>query len=194
MKSINDIRRDNLRDIIDRDFNRTQSRLAERLECQPNLVSRWVKGVKTIGDSVARKIEKAANKPTYWLDVDHYLSVAAGTEQEAASSEIGLVVAGNLQRWMDSNRALSSQQKVAEAAGVSQATVNRLLRNEASISINNLESIAQAFGRRAYELIVPPGDNSVINYDHSNYALLPEIEKAKIESYIEFILSQNKQK
>lgn len=191
MKSINDIRRDNLRDIIDRDFNRTQSRLAERLECQPNLVSRWVKGVKTIGDSVARKIEKAANKPTYWLDVDHYLSIAAGTEQEEVSSEIGVVVAENLQRWMESNRALSSQQKVAEAAGVSQATINRLLRNEASITLNNLAAIAGAFGRRPYELIVPPGDTGMIKYDHSRYALLPENEKAKIESFIDFTFSQN---
>jgi len=193
MKSINDIRRDNLRDIIDRDFNRTQSRLAERLECQPNLVSRWVKGVKTIGDSVARKIEKAANKPTYWLDVDHYLSVAAGTDQEQDNSEIGIVVASNLQHWMDSNRALSSQQKVAEAAGVSQATINRLLRNEASITLNNLAAIAGAFGRRPYELIVPPGDAGMIKYDHSRYALLPEGEKAKIESFIDFVFSQNKQ-
>lgn len=191
MKSINDIRRDNLRDIIDRDFNKTQSRLAERLECQPNLVSRWVKGVKTIGDSVARKIEKAANKPTFWLDVDHYLTMVAGVEQEEEHSEIGVVVASNLQRWMESNRAFSSQHKVAEAAGVSQATINRLLRNEASITLNNLAAIAAVFGRRAYELIVPPGDTGMIKYDHSRYALLPETEKAKIESFIDFILAQN---
>lgn len=192
MKSINDIRRDNLRDIIDSDFNRTQSRLAERLECQPNLVSRWVKGSKTIGDLVARKIEKAANKPVYWLDVDHFMNVIPGIRQPDENSKIGIVVASNLQRWMESNRALSSQQKVAEAAGVSQATINRLLRNEASITLDSLAAIAGAFGRRPYELIVPPGDTGMIKYDHSRYALLPDSEKSKIESFIEFVHSQNK--
>lgn len=191
MKSINDIRRENLRDIIDRDFNGTQSRLAERMTIQANLVSRWVKGHKNIGDNAARKIERVAGRPSNWMDFDHILSVPHAHEENEDSGEIGLIVAANLKKWMESNRTLSSQQKVAAASGVSQATINRLLRNEASITIGNMAAIAAAFGRRAYELAVAPGDTSIIRYDHSRYALLPPAEKEKISSYIEFVLSSS---
>lgn len=77
MKSIQDIRRQNINDIIDRDFNGVQTRLAEKLGTQANLVNRWARGQKVVGDTVARKIEKAANKPSNWLDVDHSLSAVA---------------------------------------------------------------------------------------------------------------------
>ena len=43
MKSINDIRRENLRDIINRDFDGRQVRPAERLEINANVISRWLK-------------------------------------------------------------------------------------------------------------------------------------------------------
>jgi transcriptional regulator with XRE-family HTH domain len=191
MKSINDIRRDNLREIIDKDFDGTQTRLAEALKLQPNLVSRWLHGTKNIGDAVARKIETAARKPKYWLDTDHVLSMAAGAEDDGTETEIGMIAAGNLVRWMDGNRELSSQQKVADKSGVSQATINRLLRNEASLTLNSVAAIAKAFGRRPYELLIPPKDVSIINYDHSRYAELPLSEKAKIESFIDFVFMQN---
>ena len=58
MKSIHDVRRENLKDVIDREFNGVQSRLAERMVTQPNLINRWANGKKIIGDQSARKIEK----------------------------------------------------------------------------------------------------------------------------------------
>lgn len=86
MKSINDIRRENLRDIINRDFDGRQVRLAERLEINANVISRWLKPAtdknhKTIGDSVARKLEIAANKPKFWLDRDHMMANTPAPKQ-----------------------------------------------------------------------------------------------------------------
>ncbi|MDH8222600.1 XRE family transcriptional regulator, partial [Klebsiella pneumoniae] len=62
MKSIYDIRRDNLNEIIRKDFDNTQLRFAERLKKSANLVNRWSKGTKNIGASVAREIEAFTRK------------------------------------------------------------------------------------------------------------------------------------
>ncbi|AVN50233.1 MULTISPECIES: helix-turn-helix domain-containing protein [Serratia] len=195
MKSINDIRRENLRDIINRDFDGRQVRLAERLEINANVISRWLKPAtdknhKTIGDSVARKLEIAANKPKFWLDRDHMMAMAAGAEAVQEETEVGAIVASNLELWMSNNRELSSQAKVGAAAGVGQSTVNRVLSREGNITINSLEAIAGAFGRRGYELLLKPKDPTLINYDRSQYAQLPAEDKAKIESFIEFVMQQ----
>ena len=189
MKSIQDIRIQNLTDLIDREFNGVQTRLAERMETPANLVNRWVLGKKVIGDQVARKIETAANKPRNWLDIDHSLS------QEGYSpigpSDIGLLAAHNLERWMRESDNLSSQGKLFKASGVAQSSINRMLNNEVSVSIATLEALAAAFGRHGYELLVHPRDPANIRYDRKKYAELPESEKDKIESYINFVISQN---
>ncbi len=69
------------------------------------------------------------------------------------------------------------REKVSEAAGIGQATVNRILNCEGSTSIGVLSAIARAFGRDAYELILPPGNAGLIDYDHHEYAGLPQEEK-----------------
>lgn len=189
MKSIQDIRIKNLSDLIDREFNGVQTRLAERLETQANLVNRWVLGKKVIGDQVARKIEAAANKPRNWLDIDHSFS------QEGYSpigpTDIGQLAAQNLERWMRESLELSSQGKLHKASGIAQATINRMLNNEVSVSIATLESLAAPFGRQGYELLIHPRDPANINYDRARYASLPASEKDKIESYINFVITQN---
>ncbi|MEH9107360.1 XRE family transcriptional regulator, partial [Klebsiella pneumoniae] len=43
----------------------------------------------------------------------------------------------------------------------------------------------------AYELILPPGNAGLIDYDHHEYARLPQEEKNKITAFIKFIVSQN---
>ncbi len=71
MKSIYDIRRDNLNEIIRKDFDNTQLRFAERIKKSANLVNRWSKGTKNIGANAAREIESFAGKGRFWLDIDH---------------------------------------------------------------------------------------------------------------------------
>ena len=190
MKSIQDIRCENLKDLINTEFGGTQSRLAERMETQSNLVNRWVNGKKAIGDSSARKIEKAARKPTNWLDVDHRLV----NLEEVASIDYGdarQIVASNLKQWMLNNEELSSQQRLADACGVSQPTIARILRNDVSANVAHLEVIAAAFGRKPYELMIPQLGKASINYDHERFALLPQGEKEKIESFIDFVVEQH---
>lgn len=189
MKSIQDIRRENLSALIERDFDGVQTRLAERLDTQANLVSRWLLGKKVIGDQVSQKIEAAANKPRNWLSTDHSLQPYLASPE--TPSDIGALAAANLEQWMKENRALSSQGKLHNVCGISQATINRMLKNEVSVSISTLETIAAAFGRKSYELLIHPADPATINYDRSRYALLPASEKDKIESYINFVISQN---
>lgn len=187
MKSIHDIRRENLKELIYREFNGIQSRLAERMETQPNLINRWASGKKIIGDVAARKIEKAANKPTNWLDIDKFMPVHEEV-QDVDFGEIGELASWNLKRWMSENRNLSSQQRLAEESGVSQSTINRFLNNEASISITNLAALAEPFGRHAYELLLPPDDPAAIEYDRARYKLLPESDKMAIANYIDFVI------
>lgn len=189
MKSIQDVRRQNLKELIDREFNGVQTRLAERMETPANLVNRWVLGKKVIGDQVARKIESAVNKPRNWLDIDRTLTLDSYTP--VGPTDIGIVAAHNLERWMRESDDLNSQGKLHRASGISQNTVSRMLNNEVSVSISTLESIASAFGRRGYELLMHPQDQSSIKYDRARYESLPKSEKDKIESYIEFVLSQN---
>ena len=192
MKSIQDVRRQNLNDMIDREFDGVQTRLAEKLGTQANLVNRWARGQKTIGDSVARKLEVAANKPRNWLDIDRSLSQEGF--QPVGPSDIGEVAAHNLARWMSESRELSTQGKRSRVCGVAQVTISRLLNNEVSVSISTLENIASAFGRRGYELLIPPNDPAAISYDRARYASLPEADKDKIESYIDFVISQDQKK
>lgn len=191
MKSIHDIRRENLQDVINTEFGGVQSRLSERMEIQSNLVNRWVNGKKPIGDASARKIEQAARRQTNWLDVDHKLSTLEAAEDDVAFGDVRELVVHNLKQWMRNSQELSSQQRLADACGVSQPTINRILRNEVSANVAHLEAIATAFGRKAYELLIPQDGRAAIKYDHERFALLPQGEKEKIESFIDFVVEQH---
>lgn len=193
MKSISDIRRENLTEVIRRYFDDNQTRMAERMGQQQSVISRWVKGHRNVGNASARKIEEISGRPKFWLDTDHVLSMSDDREPQEyeARSYVGEVVAENLRRWMIADNVLNSQQRVGEKAGIAQATVQRVLSKEASTTIGTLAAIADAFGRQAFELLVPKEHPGIISYDHSRFAALPESEKAKVTTFIEFVLQQN---
>jgi len=67
------IRRRNLRQLINEVG--TQARLAELVGTKPTYISQILSptAVGEIGDSLARRIEKALRKPRGWLDLPHYL-------------------------------------------------------------------------------------------------------------------------
>ena len=192
MKSIYDIRRDNLNEIIRKDFDNTQLRFAERIKKSANLGNRWSKGTKNIGANAAREIESFAGKGRFWLDIDHLSDTPTLPEiidpQEWSVEKQAAFTRGV---WRGQHPDLNSEKKVSEAAGIGQATVNRILNCEGSTSIGVLSAIARAFGRDAYELILPPGNAGLIDYDHHEYAGLPQEEKNKIAAFIKFIVSQN---
>lgn len=198
MKSIYDIRRKNLNEIIRRDFDDTQLRFAERVKRSQNLVNRWCTGIKNIGPNAARIIEEAARKEKFWLDVDHELDEVQADIFIPATEDgewtVEKQAAATLNAWMRKNTEMTSEKKVAVAAGIGPATVNRIMKAEVSTTIGVLSSLARAFGHEAYEMIIPVGAPGVIDYDHRMYAALPQEEKNKITSFINFVFEQNKSK
>lgn len=72
VRGIQQIRRENLRQIILDEFDGSQGKFAAAMGFeQPNLVSRLLstgKSAKNIGDKLARKIERVAKKPEFWMD------------------------------------------------------------------------------------------------------------------------------
>lgn len=189
MKSISDVRRENLISIIDRDYQGNQSLAARAIGVPSNLVNRWC-GDKGIGAKSARKIEEATVRPKYWLDTDHSTQETFYPD-ETLMHEAGIVAAANLSKWMKASRTLNTQARLSEKSGVSQATINRLLTGEAGISIKNLSLITAAFGRQAYEMLIPDNDSRNIPYDRAAYAALQQSEKDSILSFIEFVIKQN---
>ena len=70
-----EIRRLNLRALIDTQYDGVDRRMAVALERQPNEISRVFsnneKAKRNIGDNLARQIEQVCNKPRGWLDLTH---------------------------------------------------------------------------------------------------------------------------
>lgn len=189
MKSIYEIRLENLVDLIRTTFDNRQVRLAERLEVKASLVSQWYNGRKPIGFSAARMIEAAARKEKNWLDIDH------GNDGNKKLPEINRtdeIVAWTLQSWMNENKKFNTEARVAAAAGVSQSTVHRILARDVSPSVAVLVSIASVFGRRVYELMLPVPVRQLLPYGHDAYMNLTQENKDKIKSFMDFIYSQNK--
>ena len=192
MKSISDVRRDNLIEVIRRYFDDNQTRMAERMGQQQSVISRWVKGHRNVGNSSARKIEEISGRPQYWLDTVHTLSITEIKESREyeARSYIGEVVAENLHRWMLADSTLNSQQRLGAKAGIAQATVQRVLSRESSTTISTLAAIADAFERKPFELMVPPEKPTATNHGYSRFEELTGEEKEMINIFIEALIQK----
>lgn len=84
MSSIGKRRRDNLRRLIDEDFNGVVSRLAARVEMPHSQIWRVLReseseNAREMGERLARRIESACEKSEGWLD----LEPTAQTSQES---------------------------------------------------------------------------------------------------------------
>ena len=161
MKSIYDIRRDNLNEIIRKDFDNTQLRFAERIKKSANLVNRWSKGTKNIGANAAREIESFAGKGRFWLDIDHLSDTPTLPEIiDPQEWSVEKQAAFTLGVWMGQHSDLNSEKKVSEAAGIGQATVNRILNCEGSTSIGVYLIVRQSQYREALDIL-----NADVDYD-----------------------------
>lgn len=72
--NIQDIRRQNLRAVIEAEFGGVPARLARALGCQPTSISRLTSSAaskRNMGDKMARDIERAAGRPDGWMDILH---------------------------------------------------------------------------------------------------------------------------
>jgi hypothetical protein len=70
--------------------------------------------------------------------------------------DITQIIAGNLTDWMAKNPHLDTIDKVRKRAQVGFGTVRRAKNGDGNTTIQNLASIAKAFGRRAEDLLVLP--------------------------------------
>ncbi|WP_334470414.1 helix-turn-helix domain-containing protein [Arsenophonus sp. PmNCSU2021_1] len=192
MKSIRDIRRDNLVYILEKYYEGKQNRLSEKLECAPNVISRYLsssdlKSHRDISDPIARKIEYITRLPKYWMDSDHLAGNLEETGSERANTVIGKIVSDNLTTFMMID-GVKSQAQLSVKSKLGQSTINRIVKNESSATIDSLEAIAKALGRKPYELMLPPNDNNVLKYDHKKFAELPWSAKEEIQDFIEFVI------
>lgn len=100
------------------------------------------------------------------------------------------VLAANVRAYMSRIPAIDTQVKLAKKAGISQSSVARVLAGNVDTQIGIVEALASAIG-------VPPGTllqadaESELHIDRERFASLPAIERAKIQSYIDFVMTQS---
>ncbi|EJD6539131.1 helix-turn-helix transcriptional regulator [Providencia rettgeri] len=197
MKSIQDIRRDNLVFVIEKHYEGKQKSLAAALGCAPNVISRYLmssdmKSHRSLSDPIARKIEHLTKLPKYYMDKDHLNVPAEQIADELARqpTDIGRILGDNITTYMMID-GFKSQAQLSVKSGLGQATVNRIIKNESSATVDSVAAIADALGRKPYELLMSKDDEDVLHYDHKKFAALPLCEKEKIQDFIEFIISKN---
>lgn len=69
-----DYRRENVRWLCQKEHGGSISEMANRLDRQQSLISRWIgktRSPKPIGSRTARRIERQYKKPDGWLDIPH---------------------------------------------------------------------------------------------------------------------------
>lgn len=106
MRTIDEIRRDNLRHVIDNEFPSARQ-LALKMGTNPNNLSRIFSDKeahrRNVGDDMARSVERAASKPRGWMDIDH--SHASGEVQDVGAgygpgAALGELDADSLTAWI----------------------------------------------------------------------------------------------
>lgn len=70
--------------------------------------------------------------------------------------DIRQIIAQNLTAWMDGTPALSTLKKLSTKSKIGFGTVQRVKNAEGNLTVQNLEAIAQAFGRQALDLLRAP--------------------------------------
>ena len=65
------------------------------------------------------------------------------------------ILSANLKALMASHATLKTQAAVGKACGIDQRTVGRILNQEHSCGMNQLEAIAEAFDLLTWQLLVP---------------------------------------
>jgi SOS-response transcriptional repressor LexA len=88
--AIRDIRRANLRWLIDHQYGGVEARLAREVGLHPSQISRIVapgaKGV--LGETLARRIESRTGKPEGWMDEHHLFAALAGGDPGALGKAV----------------------------------------------------------------------------------------------------------
>lgn len=151
-----------------------------------------MKSHRSLSDPIARKIEYLTKLPKYYMDKDHLSTPAEQIADELARqpTDIGRILGDNITTFMLVD-GFKSQAQLSVKSGLGQATINRIIKNESSATVDSIAAIAGALGRKPYELLMSKDDADILHYDHKKLAALPDNEKEKIQDFIEFIISKN---
>jgi SOS-response transcriptional repressor LexA len=108
-----EIRRRNLKRLVDDQFGGIQSRFGSAIDRQSDYVSRLLRGKKQLGENLARSIESLLQLPERWLDTEH-TSIANEKSQLAESGagpkSIPVVDWVDLMEWLASGSTSASTQ------------------------------------------------------------------------------------
>lgn len=96
--------------------------------------------------------------------------------------DITATIAHNLSNWMAGKPSLNTLEKLAAKAKVGFGTVRRTKNGNGNTTIQNLDSIARAFGRRVEDLLVEPTADGKV-------AAMPEYEPPALAAPINAIVA-----
>lgn len=96
--------------------------------------------------------------------------------------DITATIAHNLAVWMAAKPALGTLKKVAAKAQVGFGTVRRARNGDGNTTIQNLDAIARAFGRRVEDMLVEPVADGKV-------ATLPEREAPELKPPLDAIVT-----
>ncbi|MEW9584314.1 helix-turn-helix domain-containing protein [Paraburkholderia sp. DGU8] len=100
------------------------------------------------------------------------------------------VLAENVRAQMARNPAVDTQTKLANRAGISQSSVARVLAGNVDTQISIVAALADAIGVTPGRLLDDQHRQPELQLDKERFAKLPAAERAKIQSYIDFVMAQ----
>lgn len=100
------------------------------------------------------------------------------------------VLAANLSQLMDGHPILNTQMRLAQRSGVAQRTIGRMRNAEVDPQLGHVEAVAKALGVQVTTLLTDSGtEPASLEYDRDRVARLGAEDRAKIQTFIEFVLS-----
>lgn len=101
------------------------------------------------------------------------------------------ILAERLIGLMEASLDMQTQNAVGKRAGLNQTTVRNILNQTVATSIDNIESIARAFGVEASELLAEKPSNTTLAEWERKIEKLPPEEQERIVQFIRFAIDQS---
>lgn len=102
------------------------------------------------------------------------------------------ILAANLRHLMDAHPTLNTQMRVAAKCGLGQRTIGRILNAEVEPQLGHVQAIAEALAVSVPDLLTdwnsPPAQ---LIYDRQQFAQLPPEDRAKIQAFIDFVVTSH---
>lgn len=103
------------------------------------------------------------------------------------------IIASSIRQLMSDSELLQTQIALAEASGVTQPTIGRILKCEVAVTADNLENIAKAFNVEPFVLVGYKKSFNNLNELFLEVEKLPSTEQDRIYQYIKFTIEQFRQ-